>query len=99
MVIRDLFFEHDAIVTLILLILTDEASQSVKVSKLTTTLSSPFSPKAKKARLTSIPSQTGWICFWLAQSFLYFARQKLPEKHERFNIQELLKCLKSSSKS
>ena len=36
-------------------ILTDEASQSVKVSKLTTTLSSPFSPIAKKARLTSTP--------------------------------------------
>ena len=33
-------------------ILADEASQSVKVSKLTTTLSSPFSPIAKKARLT-----------------------------------------------
>ena len=36
-------------------ILTDEASQSVKVSKLKTTLSSPFSPIAKKARLTSTP--------------------------------------------
>ena len=36
-------------------ILTDEASQSVKVSKLTTTLSGPFSPIAKRARLTSTP--------------------------------------------
>ena len=36
-------------------ILTDEASQSVKVSRLTTALSSPCSPMAKKARLTSTP--------------------------------------------
>ena len=36
-------------------IVTDEASQTVKVSRLTAALSSPCSPPAKKARFTSTP--------------------------------------------
>ena len=40
-------------------------------------------------------ARLGGYAFWsessLAQSFIYFAFQKLPEKYERFNIQELLK--------